>query len=77
MKKYKDFEKELENNGWKTALYYLGWLNVLSLIFWLSLYLTNIRNDEPFFNKRVIYVWGCIVLVAILAGLLNNLIKVF
>ncbi|MDO8741091.1 MAG: hypothetical protein Q7J54_05970 [Candidatus Woesearchaeota archaeon] len=77
MKKYKAFEKELELKIWKKLVFYLGWVNVLGLIFWLSLVITYYRNqNEPFFNKRVIYVWGWIFIVIFLLTLVGQFLTV-
>jgi len=51
------------------VIYCLGWLNVLSLFFWISILIVgNLNYGSKFWNKTthfVVYVWGWIMLVVI------------
>ena len=56
------------------VIFVLGWLNVLNLIFWVSLLIYHAVTGEKRFwtpgSYRVVYVFGVISFAALIAGLL-------
>ena len=65
-------------NSFEKIIFSLGWLNVVSLAFWIAMIIYNNYNqDEKFFNSgsyRVVYVFGWITFIGICIILINEII---
>lgn len=67
-----DTQEGFKFTGWRRIIYYLGWLNVLNLVFWVVMFIYNQRykhsTREELKKKKdyVVYFFGYISIIIII-----------